>query len=132
MKKQILLLLVLGIVSTALNAQKNDVGAMKENPVWKRSQIVPVPSYVAGADEFYFDASDGWMMINEPQEDIVELLSKDEGWEPMTKQMTYSGVRVPQYKTRLFKRNFTFPKSFKNQRVIIRFEGVAHAAKLLC
>jgi beta-galactosidase/beta-glucuronidase len=70
------------------------------------------------------------MMINEPQEDIVNLLSMDEGWSPMTKQLTNKGVRVPDYKSRLFKRAFTFPDSFNGKRVILRFEGVAHAAKL--
>ena len=103
---------------------------MPGNPIWKRSQIIPVPSYVNGVNNFYFDASDGWKMINEPKGDIVELLSADEGWEPMTKQLTFTGARVPNYQTRLFKRTFTFPRSFDGQRVIIRFEGVAHAAKL--
>jgi hypothetical protein len=103
---------------------------MDENPVWKRSQIVPVPSYVEGVSDFFFDASSGWMMINEPQGEIKKLLSTEKGWEPMTKQLTNVGSRVPNFQTRLFKRAFTFPESFKGRRVIICFEGVAHAAKL--
>lgn len=124
--KHIAVLIIVLISSFAYG----NVVLVKENPVWKRSQIVPIPAFVAGTNNFFFDASDSWMMINEPQGDIVELLSNDKVWEPMTKQKTFSGVRVPQYKTRLFKRNFTFPKSFDNQRAIIRFEGVAHAARL--
>jgi hypothetical protein len=104
--------------------------AMPENPIWKRSQIIPVPSFVEGVNNFHFNASDGWLMINEPQGDIIELLSKNEGWEPMTKQLTNMGVRVPNYNTRLLKRTFSFPESFNGNRIIIRFEGVAHAAKL--
>lgn len=103
---------------------------MPENPVWERSQIVPSPSFVEGVDNFHFDASDGWMMMNEPDGDIIGLLSSSEGWEPMTKQLTNMGVRVPNFKTRLFKRNFIFSDSFDGKHVIIRFEGVAHAAKL--
>lgn len=109
---------------------KTEIVPMPENQVWERSQIIPVPSFVESVDNLYFDASDGWMMINEPQGNIVDLLSTDEGWEPMTKQLTNKGVRVPNYQARLFKRIFTFPDSFDGQRVILRFEGVAHAAKL--
>lgn len=125
-----LTLFILTTLGFATSCSQSEVTTMPENPVWKRSQIIPAPSFVAGVNDFYFDASDGWMMINEPQEDIVGLLSTDEGWTPMTKQMTNTGVPVPNYKTRLFKRSITFPDSFDDQRVIIRFEGVAHAAKL--
>ncbi|HYQ57956.1 MAG TPA: glycoside hydrolase family 2 TIM barrel-domain containing protein, partial [Draconibacterium sp.] len=121
-------LITMGFISSC--SKKSEVVPMPENPVWQRSQIVPAPSFVEGVNDFHFDASDGWLMINEPEGDIVELLSADEGWSPMTKQMTNTGFRVPNYETRLFKRKFYFPDSFEGQRVIIRFEGVAHAARL--
>lgn len=38
-----------------------------------------MPSFVAGADNFSFDANDAWKMINEPQKNILVLLSKDKG-----------------------------------------------------
>jgi len=109
---------------------QNSFVLMDENQVWKRSQIVPTPSFVEGVNDSFFDASTGWMMINEPLGDVKKLLLKDEGWEPMTKQLTNMGSRIPNYKTRLFKRAFKFPDSFKGRRIIIRFEGIAHAAKL--
>lgn len=127
MKLGLIFVFLLGFITTY--SQNNSV-LMNENQVWKRSQIVPIPSYVEGISDFYFDASDGWLMINEPQGDIMKLLSTNEGWEQMTKQMVFKGPRVPNYQTRLFKRAFTFPDSFNGRRVIIRFEGVAHAAKL--
>ncbi len=123
----VILVLLAGCMSTY--AQKTST-LMSENPVWKRSQIVPVPSFVEGVADFCFDASEGWLMMNEPKSDVVTLLSMESGWEPMTKQLTNTGARVPNYQTRLFKRLFTFPESFQNRRIIIRFEGVAHAAKL--
>ncbi len=127
MKLGFVFIFLLGFIT--LYSQNSSV-LMNENQVWKRSQIVPIPSYVEGVSDFFFDASAGWLMMNEPQEDVKKLLSTDEGWEPMIKQLTNMGSRVPNYKTRLFKRAFTFPDSFKDRRVIIRFEGVAHDAKL--
>ena len=123
----VILILLAGCMSTY--SQKMST-LMSENPVWKRSQIVPVPSFVEGVADFCFDASEGWLMMNEPKGDVVTLLSMESGWEPMTKQLTNTGARVPNYQTRLFKRLFAFPESFQNRRIIIRFEGVAHAAKL--
>ena len=99
----------------------SDIVPMPANPVWERSQIIPAPSFVDGVNDFHFDAFDSWMMLNGPQGDIVELLSTDEGWEPMTMQSTSGRGRARGSQTRLFKRLFTFPESFDGQRVVITF-----------
>lgn len=104
------------------------VTLIPSNDVWERPEIVPVPSSVEGLKNFKIDISDQWLVKNKLSGDIKADIASHSGWESIVKSNGRRRWDSPS--ERLFKQEITIPGSFDDKRIIIRFGGVAHAAKL--
>jgi hypothetical protein len=128
MKKQLIFFYLSIIAFTTTNTYAQ-VTPITDNSIWQRSQIIPIPSYVGGVNGFKNDISEGWLVKNNPSGNITTDMSITAGWEQVVNQMN-NRIHSMNSPVKLFKLEVTIPSAFNDKRIIIRFGGVAHSAKL--
>lgn len=128
-KNKILLpcLIIIVLATGRISAQ---VTPIPSSGIWQRSRIIPVPSFVDGVSDFKKEISEGWYVKNDPAGDMPSDMASEEGWEPIVKGRNSRRRITGASSLRLFKQEIIIPESFKGKRIIIRFGGVAHAARL--
>ncbi|MCR4859327.1 MAG: hypothetical protein K5910_01535 [Bacteroidales bacterium] len=99
------------------------------NPYGERPVIVPVPESVAGVSDPVISLDEGWFRKESPAEDFHTATSLPAGFEPFTLVKPVWDTRTPNAVVGFF-RTVRIPADFAGKRVILRFDGTTHAAKL--
>ena len=122
----ILLLAATGFLCLPVSAQYLSV---PRNPYGERPVIIPAPTSVAGIPTPVINLDEGWFRKESPSEDFISSETQPEGFEPFTLVHSTWATRTPDAIVG-FWRKVSIPTAFVGQRVILRFDGTAHAAKL--
>lgn len=98
------------------------------NTVYQRPVIVPVPAFVAGTSQGVLSISRPWFTLAAPADDFYTN-SSTEGW---TEQQGGRGMRGGGggSSRAAYRKVVQIPADYSGKRTILRFDGVAHAAKL--
>ncbi len=125
------MLLVIYLVGTQAVASAHTV-AVPENPVWPRPTLVPIPVSIAGVEKPVVLLDNAWKMQQNPQ---------GEFWDNSVDLSSWSDAAVGGRSGRrggrsggafliAYKKKITIPAEFKGKRTILRFESVAHGARV--
>jgi len=114
------------LMGTAASAQHIPVAP---NPYGERPVIIPVPSSVYGVGKAVLNLDEGWYRRENPTEDFHTARTLPSGFEPFTLVKPVWETPTPDAVVGFF-RTVSIPESFSGQRVILRFSGTTHAAKL--
>ncbi len=126
MKRTLLSILALwACTCISANAQYIPV---EENPYGYRPIIVPIPTTVAGVDLPCITIND-WQILENADEYVYASSIIEPDFKPFKLGKHSWSVRTPDA-IHAFKQVIDVPAEFKNQRVMIRFNGTTHATSL--
>lgn len=103
--------------------------AVAPNPYGERPVIIPVPATTAGVSQPVIRLDDGWFRKLSPGDGFRAATECPEGFEAFSLVNPVWATRTPDAVVG-FWRTVSVPADFAGQRVILRFDGTAHAAKL--
>ena len=126
MKRLFIILATTMLAAAAASAQYLPV---EPNPYGERPVIIPAPASVPGVAEPVISLDEGWYRKESPAADFQTAVSMPAGFEPFTLVNPVWATRTPNAVVG-FWRSVRIPADFAGQRVILRFDGTTHAAKL--
>ena len=98
---------------------------MRENRVWKRPTILPLPEKSGDEETVRLLSGEDWKLCRKPGGNVWEE-SEGEEWERTTVPLQ----QPYQEQARVYARNLEIPEEWEGKRIFLRFEGVCCEAKV--
>lgn len=106
----------------------SQLNPLKQNPVWPRSVIIPIPDNASGPGIVSLNGI--WMVKGGPQDDFKNLETDLTGWIEIQVPGSRNSLKGIPGKIFVYRKIIIIPDSFKGKRTILRFDGVTSAARL--
>lgn len=100
------------------------------NPYYARPVIVPIPKQVSGVNQPSVSLSGAWLSKHDTLETFIKNPDDMAGWTEVVVPQVRFARTSPENFTTTYKKKIHVPANFDGKRVIIRFDGVSHLAKL--